>query len=96
MGANAEYVKYLDEVKAKLDTILSACWNEDRWIRGYKEDGTVIGQRTDPERLFIERLFAFFYRWRWSFRPCDNFVMDRPGGNGCRLFLLIKEPSIFI
>jgi len=46
---DAEYVKYLDEVKAKLDTILSACWNEDRWIRGYKEDGTVIGQRTDPE-----------------------------------------------
>ena len=46
---DTEYVKYLDEIKAKLDTILSACWNEDRWIRGYKEDGTVIGQRTDPE-----------------------------------------------
>ena len=46
---DAEYAKYLDEVKAKLDEILSACWNEDRWIRGYKEDGTVIGQRTDPE-----------------------------------------------
>ncbi|MGN0638031.1 MAG: GH36-type glycosyl hydrolase domain-containing protein, partial [Huintestinicola sp.] len=46
---DTDYVKYLDEVKAKLDDILSACWNEDRWIRGYKEDGTVIGQRTDPE-----------------------------------------------
>ncbi len=46
---DTEYIKYLDEIKAKLDTILSACWNEDRWIRGYKEDGTVIGQRTDPE-----------------------------------------------
>lgn len=46
---DAEYIKYLDEVKQKLDEILAACWNEDRWIRGYKEDGTVIGQRTDPE-----------------------------------------------
>ncbi len=46
---DTEYIKYLDEIKAKLDEILSACWNEDRWIRGYKEDGTVIGQRTDPE-----------------------------------------------
>ncbi|MBR4112381.1 MAG: N,N'-diacetylchitobiose phosphorylase [Ruminiclostridium sp.] len=46
---DTEYIKYLDEIKAKLDTILSACWNEDRFIRGYKEDGAVIGQRTDPE-----------------------------------------------
>ena len=46
---DAEYIKYLDEVKQKLDEILAACWNEDRWIRGYKEDGTVIGQRTDSE-----------------------------------------------
>ena len=46
---DTEYIKYLDEIKAKLDVILADCWNEDRWIRGYKEDGTVIGQRTDPE-----------------------------------------------
>ena len=46
---DAEYVKYLDEVNAKLDKILSECWNEDRWIRGYKEDGAVIGNRKDPE-----------------------------------------------
>ncbi len=46
---DTEYIAYLDEIKAKLDGILSACWNEDRWIRGYKEDGEVIGKRTDPE-----------------------------------------------
>jgi cellobiose phosphorylase len=46
---DAEYIKYLDEIAAKLDTILADCWNEDRWIRGYKEDGVVIGKRTDPE-----------------------------------------------
>lgn len=44
-----DYIKELDGIKAKLDEILAACWNEDRWIRGYKEDGTVIGKRTDPE-----------------------------------------------
>ena len=46
---DAEYVKYLDDIAAKLDGILAKCWNEDRFIRGYKEDGTIIGQRTDPE-----------------------------------------------
>ena len=43
------YINYLDEIGAKLDTILENCWNEDRFIRGYKEDGEVIGKRTDPE-----------------------------------------------
>lgn len=46
---DTDYIKYLDETSAKLDKILENCWNEDRFIRGYKEDGTVIGQRTDPE-----------------------------------------------
>ena len=46
---DTEYVKYLDGIGAKLDAILENCWNEDRFIRGYKEDGTVIGKRTDPE-----------------------------------------------
>lgn len=44
-----EYIKYLDETLAKLETILNECWNEDRWIRGYKEDGVVIGNRNDAE-----------------------------------------------
>ena len=29
--------------------IQDLCWNEDRFIRGFTEDGEVIGQRTDPE-----------------------------------------------
>ena len=32
----------------------------------------------------------------YNYSHSDNFVMDRPAGNGCRLFLIIKEPSIFI
>ncbi|MBR6018909.1 MAG: N,N'-diacetylchitobiose phosphorylase [Lachnospiraceae bacterium] len=43
------YIEYLDGINAKMEEILSACWNEDRYIRGYKEDGEIIGQRTDPE-----------------------------------------------
>ena len=46
---DTEYIKYLDEINEKLDGILQECWNEDRWIRGYKEDGEVIGNRKDPE-----------------------------------------------
>lgn len=46
---DTDYIKYLDEIAAKLDKILADCWNEDRWIRGYKEDGEVIGNRNDPE-----------------------------------------------
>ena len=46
---DTEYIKYLDETNKKLEEILAPCWNEDRWIRGYKEDGEIIGRRTDPE-----------------------------------------------
>jgi len=50
MKNDTDYIKYLDEIGAKLDNIMNTlCWNEDRWIRGFKEDGTVIGKRTDPE-----------------------------------------------
>ena len=44
------YVRFLEEQLEKLEkTMQSLCWNEDRFIRGFKEDGEVIGQRTDPE-----------------------------------------------
>ena len=46
---DTDYIAYLDSVNAKMEEILKDCWNEDRYIRGYKEDGEVIGKRTDPE-----------------------------------------------
>lgn len=46
---DSEYVAYLHSIYEKLDTLLQDCWNEDRWIRGYAEDGQVIGRRTDEE-----------------------------------------------
>lgn len=45
-----EYVEYLDRVQKVLgDTIQTNCWEEDRFIRGFKEDGQVIGSKHDPE-----------------------------------------------
>ncbi len=29
--------------------VRSLCWNEDRYIRGFRETGEMIGRRTDPE-----------------------------------------------
>ncbi len=44
-----EYIKYLDEVQPKLGKSLSECWDEDRFIRGIREDGVVVGAKKDPE-----------------------------------------------
>ncbi len=49
LKADTGYIKYLDEIREKLCTALRDCWNVDRFIRGYKEDGTVIGKRSDAE-----------------------------------------------
>lgn len=45
-----DYLDYIDHVQKELkDTLNSNCWDEDRFIRGFKEDGQVIGSRKDPE-----------------------------------------------
>ncbi|MBP3489975.1 MAG: N,N'-diacetylchitobiose phosphorylase [Roseburia sp.] len=47
---DTEYLKYLEERQAALGSIIEElCWNEDRFIRGFTEQGEVIGKRTDPE-----------------------------------------------
>ena len=46
---DTDYIAYIDEQQAKLGKILDACWNEDRFIRGYMESGKEIGNRNDPE-----------------------------------------------
>ncbi len=47
---DADYIKYLDEKQAELGNIIqNTCWEDDRFIRGYKEDGQKIGSKHDPE-----------------------------------------------
>ena len=47
---DTDYISYLDEIQKTLgDTIQTNCWEDDRFIRGFKEDGTVIGSKKDKE-----------------------------------------------
>lgn len=46
---DSEYVKYIGEVQGRLGASLEKCWDEDRWIRGIREDGVVVGAKKDPE-----------------------------------------------
>lgn len=46
---DTEYVEYINKVQAELGKSLAACWDEDRFIRGYRENGEVVGAKKDPE-----------------------------------------------
>ncbi len=44
------YITYLDKVQSELGNIIQTiCWEDDRYIRGIKEDGQVIGSKHDKE-----------------------------------------------
>lgn len=47
---DTEYIAYLDKIQKELgDIIQSTCWEDDRFVRGYKEDGEIIGSKHHPE-----------------------------------------------
>lgn len=46
---DTEYVAYIEKVQKELGESLEACWDEDRFIRGIREDGVVVGAKNDPE-----------------------------------------------
>ncbi len=46
---DTDYVAYIEKVQAELGESLEACWDEDRFIRGIREDGVVVGAKNDPE-----------------------------------------------
>ncbi len=47
---DTDYITYINEVQDKLgNTIQEKCWEDDRYIRGYKEGGMVIGSKHDKE-----------------------------------------------
>lgn len=44
------YIEFLNKAQKELgDKIQTLCWEDDRFIRGYKEDGQVIGSKHDLE-----------------------------------------------
>ena len=44
-----KYIDYLNEIKSNLEKALEKCWDEDRFIRGIREDGVIVGAKKDPE-----------------------------------------------
>ncbi len=46
---DTEYLAYLEKTQAALTEALEKCWDEDRFIRGIREDGTIVGAKKDPE-----------------------------------------------
>lgn len=44
-----EYIAYIKNVRAKLAASLQKCWDEDRFIRGIRENGVIVGAKKDPE-----------------------------------------------
>ncbi|MCR5802589.1 MAG: N,N'-diacetylchitobiose phosphorylase [Lachnospiraceae bacterium] len=46
---DSSYVTELEGIKAKLSDTLAKCWDEDRFIRGIREDGVTVGAKKDPE-----------------------------------------------
>ncbi len=46
---DSDYLAYLEQAQTALSAALSKCWDEDRFIRGIREDGIVVGAKHDPE-----------------------------------------------
>ena len=46
---DSSYIAFLDEAKKKLSASLAKCWDEDRFIRGIRENGEIVGAKKDKE-----------------------------------------------
>lgn len=46
---DTEYIAYIDNAKDKLAKSLEKCWDDDRFIRGIRENGIIVGAKKDPE-----------------------------------------------
>ncbi len=46
---DTEYVEYINKVQSKLGEELDKCWDEDRFIRGIRDNGVVVGAKNDKE-----------------------------------------------
>lgn len=46
---DTEYIDYINKVQDKLGEELDKCWDEDRFIRGIRDNGVVVGAKKDKE-----------------------------------------------
>lgn len=46
---DTEYITYINNAQNKLAESLEKCWDDDRFIRGIREDGIIVGAKKDPE-----------------------------------------------
>lgn len=46
---DTQYSDYIKKIRAQLEKALADCWDEDRFIRGIREDGVVVGAKKDTE-----------------------------------------------
>lgn len=46
---DTEYITYINNAQNKLAESLEKCWDDDRFIRGIREDGVIVGAKKDPE-----------------------------------------------
>lgn len=46
---DTDYIVYIDSVQSALASALEKCWDDDRFIRGIREDGVIVGAKNDPE-----------------------------------------------
>lgn len=44
-----DYLEYVKDIQQKLGDALEKCWDEDRFIRGIREDGVIVGAKKDKE-----------------------------------------------
>lgn len=46
---DTEYISHIEKIQRDLAVKLEDCWDEDRYIRGIREEGIIVGAKSDPE-----------------------------------------------
>lgn len=89
-----EYVKQLDKQQEKLGKLIQKiCYDEDRFIRGFTEEGKVIGKRTDAEAnmwlILAEALL------KHGDRAFEYFMENSPAAQNDRAETRVLEPYCY-
>lgn len=46
---DSEYIAYIEKVQSELGDALDKCWDDDRFIRGIRDNGIIVGAKKDKE-----------------------------------------------